>query len=63
MPKLKITSKFKNLQALLELDYKQLRALPCDAGHCATDEAIKTFVNHLIIFFPNSHPKSPINFS
>lgn len=44
MPKLKITSKFKNLQTLLELDYKQLRALPCDAGHCATDVAIETFV-------------------
>lgn len=59
MPKLKITSKFKNLQALLELDYKQLRALPCDAGHCATDEAIKTFVNHLIIFFSKFPSQKP----
>jgi hypothetical protein len=51
MPTLKITSKFKNLRTLLELDYKQLRALPCDAGHCATDEAIEKFVNQLIEFF------------
>lgn len=43
---------FHNLQNILEMDFTQLRALPCaDGRYRASDAAIVYFVNNLVAFF------------
>lgn len=42
---------FQNLQNILDMDFKQMRAIPGHEGLRATDEAIHLFVDNLIAFF------------
>lgn len=42
---------FESLQTILDMDFTAMRALPCEGGMRASDEAITAFVTNLNLFF------------
>ncbi len=48
---------FTPLENLLVMDFAQLRAVECEGGRCASDEAINLFVSNLLVFFSQFQEK------